>query len=63
MMQQMAGMGGPKGYSCAGIKTKQDRRIMIKLQDGTAAFEPEMRWWHRSENVRGVEVDITYNTG
>ena len=36
---------------------------MIKLQDGTAAFEPEMRWWHRSENVRGVEVDITYNTG
>ena len=32
--------------SCAWLKTKNERRMMLKLRGGTAAFEIETGRWH-----------------
>ena len=40
--------------SCAFLKSKAERRVVLKLRGGTAAFQIEMKWWHglkREEQV------------
>ena len=32
--------------SCAFLKSKAERRMMLKLRGGTAAFQIEMESWH-----------------
>ena len=32
--------------SCAFLKSKAERRMMVKLRGGTAAFQIEMERWH-----------------
>ena len=47
-------MEGEVKSSCAWLKSKDERRMMVKLRGGTAAFQIEMGRWHgvkREERV------------
>ena len=56
--------------SCACLKSKVERRMMLKLRGGTAAFQIEMGRWHwlkREERVckecdSGEFEDVTLDT-
>ena len=42
--------------NCACLKLKQDRKMMIKLRGGTAAFQIEMGRWHAWGEGRGSDL-------
>ena len=40
--------------TCAFLKSKAERRMMLKLRDGTAAFQIEMGMWHELKREERV---------
>ena len=45
--------------SCALLKSKAERRMMLKLRGGTATSQIEMGWWHGMKREERVSRSVT----
>ena len=57
MLKKIVEGGQDPKSSCTDLKSKRERRVMLKLRGGTAAFQVETSRWQgvkREDRVQGV---------